>query len=85
MVTTVPNTRVGCCLGPEGNGVSSGEGVREGQAPQARSEISSQLLARQEATWSRRKKEEESGVTKRTQRAQIEHSQRTFINVFKCY
>jgi hypothetical protein len=31
--------------------------VREGQAPQTRREISSQLPARKEATWSRRKKE----------------------------
>jgi hypothetical protein len=30
--------------------------VREGQASQTRSEISSQLPARKEATWSRRKK-----------------------------
>jgi hypothetical protein len=31
--------------------------VREGQAPQARREISSQLPARKEATWNRKKKE----------------------------
>ncbi len=30
--------------------------MREGQAPQTRREISSQLPARKEATWSRRKK-----------------------------
>jgi hypothetical protein len=33
------------------------EGVREGQAPQAGRKISSQLPARKEATWSRKKKE----------------------------
>ncbi len=38
-------------------GSAHGKGVREGQAPQTRSEISSQLPARKEATWSRRKKE----------------------------
>jgi hypothetical protein len=53
----VLDTGVGRCLGPEGNVVSSREGMREGQAPQTRGEISSQLLARKEATWSRRKKE----------------------------
>jgi hypothetical protein len=36
---------------------AQGKGVRENQAPQTRSEISSQLPARKEATWSRRKKE----------------------------
>ncbi len=38
-------------------GSTRGKGVREGQAPQTRREISSQLLVRKEATWSRRKKE----------------------------
>jgi hypothetical protein len=38
-------------------GSAQGKEVREGQAPQTRREISSQLLARKEATWSRRKKE----------------------------
>ncbi len=38
-------------------GSAQGKGVREGQAPQTRSEISSQFPARKEATWSRRKKE----------------------------
>ncbi len=54
--TGVPDRRVGCCLGPERNGVNPG---REGPAPQKGSEISSQLPARKEATvtWSRRKKE----------------------------
>jgi hypothetical protein len=54
---TVPYGGVGCCLGPEGNGVSSGEGGKGGPAPQTRSEISSQTPARKEVTWSRRKKE----------------------------
>jgi hypothetical protein len=30
---TVPNTGVGRCLGPEGNEVSSGEGVEGGPGP----------------------------------------------------
>jgi hypothetical protein len=38
-------------------GSTQGKEVREGQAPQTRSEISSQLPTRKEATWSRRKKE----------------------------
>jgi hypothetical protein len=53
----VPDVRAGYCLGPEGHWVSSGEGVREGQAPQGAEEISSQLPARKEATWGRKKKE----------------------------
>jgi hypothetical protein len=32
-IITVPNTRVGCCLGPKGNGVSSGEGGEGGPGP----------------------------------------------------
>ncbi len=39
-------------------GSAQGKGVREGQAPQARREISSQPPARTESTWSRKKKEE---------------------------
>jgi hypothetical protein len=37
-------------------GSAQRRGVREGQAPQKRREISSQLPARKEATWSWRKK-----------------------------
>jgi hypothetical protein len=65
----VPNKRVGRCLEPEGNGVSSGEEGEGGPAPQAGTKISSQLLARKEATWSRKKKEGGSGVMKRSQHA----------------
>jgi hypothetical protein len=39
-------------------GSIQGKGVREGQAPQAGRKISSQLPARKEASWSRKKKEE---------------------------
>jgi hypothetical protein len=38
-------------------GSAQGKAVREGQAPQTRCEISSQLPARKEATWNRKKKE----------------------------
>jgi hypothetical protein len=62
---------------------AQGKGVREGQAPQTRREISSQPPARKEATWSRRKRKEESGVTKRNQHAQSEHLQKVFNSVFK--
>jgi hypothetical protein len=57
MIVNVPNMRVGRCLGPEGNGSGQGKRVREGRAPQAGRKISSQLSARKEATWSRKKKE----------------------------
>jgi hypothetical protein len=39
-------------------GSAQRKGVREGRAPQAGREISSQLPARKEATWSKKKKEE---------------------------
>jgi hypothetical protein len=32
-ISCVPDTRVGRCLGPEGNGVSSGEGGEEEPGP----------------------------------------------------
>ncbi len=35
---TVPNMRVGRCLGPERNGVSSGEGGEGGPGPASREE-----------------------------------------------
>jgi hypothetical protein len=53
---TVPYKGVGCHLGPEGKGSAQGKRVREGQAPQTRSKISSLAPARKEATWSGRKK-----------------------------
>ncbi len=34
----MPNMRVGHCLGPEGNGVSSGEGGEGGPGPLSREE-----------------------------------------------
>jgi hypothetical protein len=37
-------------------GSAQGKGEREGQAPQTRREINSQLPARKEATWRRKKK-----------------------------
>ncbi len=72
--TIVPFGGVGRCLGPEGNGVSSGEGGKGGQAPQTRREIGSQLPARKEATWSRRKKERRVRCDEEDQRAESEQS-----------
>jgi hypothetical protein len=54
-VLSVPYKGVGRCLGPEGNGVSSGEGGKGGPGPQTEDEISSLATARKEATWSRKK------------------------------
>ncbi len=53
----VPYKGVGCCLGPEGNGVSRGEEGEVGPGPPDTREISSLAPARKEVTWSRRKKE----------------------------
>jgi hypothetical protein len=47
----VPDMEAGCCLGPEGNGVSLGEGVKEGLAPQDAGKLSSQCSARAVTTW----------------------------------
>ncbi len=73
----MPDTRVGHCLGPEGNGVSSGEGGEGGPGPPSKEGDKQSNPARKEATWSRRKTEE-SGMTKRNQRAQSEHLQKAF-------
>ncbi len=54
---TVPGTREGYCLGPEGNGVRSKEGGEGGPGPPDWEGDSSQLPARKEATWRRKKKE----------------------------
>jgi hypothetical protein len=42
-------------------GSAQQKGVREDRVPQAGMKISSQLSARKEATWSRKKKEERVG------------------------
>jgi hypothetical protein len=59
--------------------------VREGQAPQTRSEISSQTPTRKEATWSRRNKGRRARHDEEDPCAQSGHYYRTHINVFKCY
>jgi hypothetical protein len=53
----VPNTRIGLAWNLMEMGSAQKGGGREGQGPQTRKEISNQLPARKEATWSRRKKE----------------------------
>jgi hypothetical protein len=58
---SVPDMKVGCCRGPEGNGVSSGEGGEGGPGPQGAEKISSLLPTRKEATWRRKKKEGQVG------------------------
>jgi hypothetical protein len=60
-------------------GSAQGKRVREGRAPQAGTKISSQLLARKEAIWSRKKKEGGLGVMKRSQHAQSEHLQEGYL------
>jgi hypothetical protein len=62
-------------------GSAKGKGVREGQAPQTRREISShsQRGRRQHGTGRRRK--DESGVMKRNQSAQSEHLLKDFLTM----
>jgi hypothetical protein len=78
---TVPDTIVGIAWDLREMGSAQGKGVREGQAPQTKREISSQLPAKKEATWRRRKRKDESGVMKRNQRAQSEHPQEGFLTM----
>ncbi len=50
---SVPDTEAGCCLGPEGNWVSLGEGGEGGPALQEAGKISSQCSVRAGTTWAR--------------------------------
>jgi hypothetical protein len=66
-------------------GSAQGKGVREGQSPQAGREISIQLPARKEATWSRKRKE---GQVRRDEEdlacKEWAYSRRLFNNVIRC-
>jgi hypothetical protein len=62
-------------------GLAQEKGVREGQAPPTGREISSQLPARKEATWRRKKRKDVPGVMKRNQLAQNEHPQEGFLTM----
>jgi hypothetical protein len=53
----VPNMRVGRCLGPEGNGVSSEEEGEGGPGSPSREDDKQSTPIRKEARWSRRRKE----------------------------
>ncbi len=65
----MPDMEAGRCRGPEGNGVSLGEEVREGPAPQKAGKISSQCSLRKEAAW---RKKSKSGMMKRDRHEQSE-------------
>ncbi len=52
----MPNVRVGCCLGPEGNGVSSGEEGEGGPDPPSKDGEKQSTPNKEGATWSRKKK-----------------------------
>jgi hypothetical protein len=73
----VPNMRVGRCLGPQGNGVSSGEGGEGGPGPLWSEEDQSQLPPQQgkRQHGAVRRRKDVSGVMKKSQRAQREHLQ----------
>jgi hypothetical protein len=57
----VLDMRAGCCLGPEGNGVSLGEGGEGRPGPQEARKISSQCSVRAETTWTRTRKDGQVG------------------------
>jgi hypothetical protein len=73
----VPNIRVGQCLGPEGNGVSSGEGGEGGP----RREEDKQSTPSKEGDNMEQEKErkDRSGMMKKSQCAQSEHLQESFL------
>jgi hypothetical protein len=74
--------KAGHCLGPEGNGVSSGEMGEGGPAPQGVEKINSQPPARKETSSGRKKKEGlDAGVMKQNQCAQSEHFQEDIVAV----
>ncbi len=58
---TLPDMESGRCQGPEGNGVSLGEGGEGGPGPPEGRKDKHQRSARKEATWSRKKKERQVG------------------------
>ncbi len=60
----MPDIEAGCCLGPEGNGVSSGEGGEGGLAPQEAGKISSQCSVRARTTWARTRRTRGEGPDK---------------------
>jgi hypothetical protein len=69
--------RAGCCLGPEGNGVSSGEGGEGGPGPPRSGEDKQSTPSKEHGEGRRRK--DESGVMKKSQRAQSEHFSRSLL------
>jgi hypothetical protein len=54
---SVPDMKPGRCLGPEGNGVSSGERGEGGLGPPRGREDKQSTPTRKGATWRRKKKE----------------------------
>jgi hypothetical protein len=58
---------------------AQGKWVREGQAPQGVGMISSQLPARKETKWSRKKKEERVEGDEESQHAQSGHLREGFL------
>ncbi len=52
-IELVPDVEAGCCLGPEGKGVISGEDGEGGTAPQEVEKICSQCSVRTGTTWAR--------------------------------
>jgi hypothetical protein len=57
----VPDKEAGRCLGPEGNGVSLGEGGEGGPGLQEVGKISSQCSARAGTTWARTRRTRQVG------------------------
>jgi hypothetical protein len=58
----VPDMGVGHCLGPEGNGVSSGEGGKGGPSPPGSREVKQLLLSEGKGNMEKEEKERASRV-----------------------
>jgi hypothetical protein len=65
-------------------GLAQGKGVRDGQAPQTRREISSHSQRERRQHGAGRRRKDKSGVMKRNQCEQSGHLQKGFLTIIKC-
>ncbi len=81
----MPDTGVERCRGPEGNGVSSGERGEGGPGPSDKKQDKQSTPSKEGDNMEQEGEGKKSQALQRGPSMQSEHSQRTFINVFKWY
>ncbi len=81
----MPDTKVGRCLEPDGNGVSPGEGGEVGPGPPNKEGDKQSTPSEEGGNMERGRRKVKSGVTKRNQRAQSEHLQKNLVFPFTMY